>query len=468
MRNILFIGIIFILAMCIWAQNSGVYEIYSNDQKIGQCKFEMKKHPMGFFMKSTTSMTVAGTQTTYDAETYYDPGYHPTSYSVDITTPSGTQQINGKFNRGKVTIKGSAGVKQTEESFAFPSNGYIIDQNIFSHFWALNFVINPKVGNIKYNIVIPQLMNAVQLSMVNEREKEYEGKIATYFRGTLGESEIEMWITHKDNRIVYVGYPNQKLSVKLAEVKSLEEESARLNEGYNPITNTELSDKDFMEMILDSKKFKARISFNPNGRLDRIYLNRRAQAFAGSVEQNLVSGDVELRRLSHRVTLAGEWPPIEPLVTDPIFMSPAPGIDSDDQSIKERAEAIVEPARTIWDAARAINLWVNRNITYDMVRYTSKDAIVKGRGDSHTKALVATAMLRSVGIPARVIRGILYVDVPLDHSWVEVFLGPELGWAPIDPTTDEVDEISARHISLWVGEEQPPVFAKDIKIEPIE
>ena len=63
------------------------------------------------------------------------------------------------------------------------------------------------------------------------------------------------------------------------------------------------------------------------------------------------------------------------------------------------------------------------------------------------------------------IRDSLYADVPLDHSWVEVFLGQEIGWAPMDPTTGEVDKISARHISIWIGEEKPPTYAKDITLD---
>ena len=450
----------------LWAQFAGTYDIYSAGQKIGECTFEFKKHPMGFVLNSKTTMTVAGTQTIYEAETYYDVGYHPQNYSLKITTPAGKQEVEGKFERGQATIRTSSGINSTEQSLNFPTNGYIIDQNIFAHFFPLNFVVNPRVGNIRYTVIVPQLMAVETLDVANEEEREYEGAKCTHFIGKLGTTDIELWVRQDNSRIVGIVLPSQKIEVKLTQVKSLQEESTKLPAGYHPIKPEELSDKDFMKPIRKSKKFKAHISFSPKGRLDRLYLNRRAQTFIGQIDQNTVDGDVEVRKLSHRVTLAGEWPPHEPLVTDPIFMSPAPGIDSDDSLVIKRAQAIVEPAHTIWDAARAINIWVNRNITYDMVRYGAKDAIIKGRGDSHTKALVAVAMLRAVGIPARVVRGILYADVPLDHSWVEVFLGPEIGWAPMDPTTDEDDEISARHISLWIGEQEPPVYAKDITVEP--
>ncbi|MCD6595754.1 transglutaminase domain-containing protein [bacterium] len=466
MRKV-FIAAFVIMLTGLWAQYSGVYEIYSADQKIGECRFEMKKHPMGFVLSATTTMTIAGTQTIYTSETYLDAGYHPSSYNVKVSMPSGNQEISAIFEHGMVNITGNAGIKQTEQKIPFARNGYILDQNLFAHFWILNNVINPRLGNIDLNIVIPQLMTSVKLDVVNEEQKKYNGKDASHFIGKLGDTDIELWIS-LDGKIISVIYPTQKIEVKLGEIKSLAEESAKLPEGYNPISDNEISDKDYMKPIFKCKKFKVHISFDPQGRLDKIYLNRRQQTYLGSIDQHSVDGELDIQKLSHRVTLSGEWPLLEPLVSDPEFSAPAPGIDSDDDEIINRANAIVESAKTIWDAARGINLWVNRNITLKPVRYTAKDAIIKGKGDPLTKALVCTAMLRSIGIPARVVQGILFADVQLDHSWVEVFLGQELGWAPMDPTTNEVDDLSARHISLWVGEEKPPVYAKDITIDKIK
>ncbi|HDG68135.1 MAG TPA: hypothetical protein ENG11_03200, partial [candidate division Zixibacteria bacterium] len=130
----------------LWAQFAGTYDIYSAGQKIGECTFEFKKHPMGFVLNSKTTMTVAGTQTIYEAETYYDVGYHPQNYSLKITTPAGKQEVEGKFERGQATIRTSSGINSTEQTLNFPTNGYIIDQNIFAHFFPLNFVVNPRVG----------------------------------------------------------------------------------------------------------------------------------------------------------------------------------------------------------------------------------------------------------------------------------------------------------------------------------
>ncbi len=464
MRKIAFLALTLFALLPLFAQFAGRYDIYFAGEKTGECRFEFRKHPLGYVLSSTATMTISGTQTISEARTYLDQGYHPKSYEVTITSPAGKQEVSAKFAQGKASLVGSFGVQQSEQEIDFPSNGYILDQHSFAHWWVLGKVINPKVGNFSYNIIIPQLMSAQKLTMKNIEEKFVEGENVTIFEGTLGELDVGLMISD-DGKVLSVSFPSQRLEAKLAELKSLAEEEAAIPGGYNPIKPEDLSDRDFMKRMLKGKKFEGHLRFNPHGRLDRIYLNRRAQVFIGVIDQDSISGDVEVRRMNHRVTLAGKWPLESPLETDPEYTSPAPSIDSDDEEVQKQAEKIVASSPTVWEAARAINLWVNRTIEYALLRYDAKDAIIKGKGDSHTKATLCVAMLRAVNIPARVVRGILMMDVPLDHSWVEVFLGQEIGWAPMDPTTGEVDKISARHISLWIGEEEPPVYVKDIQVD---
>ncbi|MCD6417448.1 transglutaminase domain-containing protein [bacterium] len=450
--------------LVVYAQYAGKYDIFSDDKKIGECTFEFRKHPSGYVLTSTTTMNIAGTQTISETKTYYDQGYHPTSYNTTVTSPGGKQTISATFSMGKVTLMGSSGIQQMSQELDFPSNGYILDQNIFAHWWVLGRIINPQVGNFSYDIIVPQLMAVQKLSMQNYEEKVFEGQKVTIFEGKQGEIDVNIMIA-QNKSILSISFPDQHIDAKLTEVRSLADEKAAIPGGCNELKPSDLEDEDFFKTIKKGKRFEGHISFDPRGRLDRIYLNRRAQTYIGKIEANSIDGDFEIKRMSHRVTLAGEWPLAEPIKTDPEYTSPAPSIDSDDPEIMEKAQKIVESSPTLWEAARAINLWVYRTIEYAPFRYDSKDAVIKQKGDSHSKALVCVAMLRAVNIPARVVRGILMADAPLDHSWVEVFLGQEIGWAPMDPTTGEVDKISARHLSLWLGEKEPPVYARDITID---
>ncbi len=461
MRKVFFaLGAIYAMA---FAQFSGIYEVYRSGQLAGTVSFAMSQQPLGYFITTTFDPVAQNGAKTgaFTSQTYLDPGYHPTTYKLQQKTSGAANEINAVVERGVAKIKGSMGINSTDKEIPFASTGYILDQENWGHLWVLGYVINPKVGNIELSILVPQTMLVKKLALKNEEERKINDRNVTIFSGTFGDEEIEMWVS-SDKHIVMVKLPTQKLEVKLAEIKAGDDAAKKIPANYNPLSKAEVEDKDFIKNLVKVKKMKLEISFDPKNKLDRLYLQRRAQTFTGSVEANALNGIFDIKKMSHRVTLASEWPMRAPFAVDPEYTSPAPGIDSDDPTIIERAKQIVEPAPTIWEAARAISIWTNRNIKYERESYGAKDAVQKGKGDSHTKALVCASMLRAVGLPARVVRGMLMLDVALDHSWVEVYLGQEIGWAPMDPTTDEVDELCAAHVSLWLGEDMPPILAKEI------
>jgi transglutaminase-like putative cysteine protease len=74
-------------------------------------------------------------------------------------------------------------------------------------------------------------------------------------------------------------------------------------------------------------------------------------------------------------------------------------------------------------------------------------------------------MIRSLGVPARLVGGILYVGGKFgQHNWIEVMVRPG-EWIPMDPTTGEVGRFSASHIALWNGGGALAPDAKPMRIE---
>jgi len=100
------------------------------------------------------------------------------------------------------------------------------------------------------------------------------------------------------------------------------------------------------------------------------------------------------------------------------------------------------------------------------IGYASAAEVAQTRqGDCTEHAVLAAAMCRAVGIPARVVTGIAYVDqfsgqtnVFGGHAWVSAYVGGK--WVCIDPAFKGTGRggYDAGHIALAVGDGQPADF----------
>ncbi len=102
------------------------------------------------------------------------------------------------------------------------------------------------------------------------------------------------------------------------------------------------------------------------------------------------------------------------------------------------------------------------------VGYASAAEVAQSRqGDCSEHALLTAAMCRAVGIPARIVSGVLYVDSPINqksifggHMWVEVYLDGQ--WFGLDATRANQNSLGfgfgPDHIALAHGNGSPTDF----------
>ncbi|HJV21268.1 MAG TPA: transglutaminase domain-containing protein [Holophagaceae bacterium] len=97
------------------------------------------------------------------------------------------------------------------------------------------------------------------------------------------------------------------------------------------------------------------------------------------------------------------------------------------------------PGATRWELARAVNRFVFEWITdkdYSVGFASAREVALTPRGDCTEHGVLAVALLRKLGVPARGAVGWVAVDDVLGpHFWVEVKLGSR--WVPVDPTFDQ-------------------------------
>lgn len=120
----------------------------------------------------------------------------------------------------------------------------------------------------------------------------------------------------------------------------------------------------------------------------------------------------------------------------PMYVNPST-FTAADAAMKAFAQEASSGASGPWNVAQALSHAVHERLTYvkDVtdVSTTASQAFALGSGVCQDFAHVLIALLRSLGIPARYVNGLI-VGEGATHAWVEAHDGTR--WRGIDPTHD--------------------------------
>jgi hypothetical protein len=130
-------------------------------------------------------------------------------------------------------------------------------------------------------------------------------------------------------------------------------------------------------------------------------------------------------------------------------------VESDHPAIVAKAKEIAGEEKDAYLAARKVVTWVGQHMKKDYGASADRatDVLRSMRGDCTEHSLLSIALLRALGIPARRVDGVVYVQngdgVPALywHEWVEAWVGT---WTQLDPTFEQ-PVADATHLTL--GEE---------------
>ena len=187
-----------------------------------------------------------------------------------------------------------------------------------------------------------------------------------------------------------------------------------------------------------------------SGLPDRFLKNTYRQKFT-----KLKSGQVQVTLSAMAPKLRHAHLPLQ----DPqggLYLKSSLQIESDDPQIRATAQRIAGSDHEAYVVSRKIVDWVSQNMSkdYGSSYDRSTDVLRYMKGDCTEHSLLAVALLRAAGIPARRVDGVVYVrqddGVPALywHEWVEAYVGE---WTQLDPTFGQA-VADATHLA--VGEEQ--------------
>jgi hypothetical protein len=149
-----------------------------------------------------------------------------------------------------------------------------------------------------------------------------------------------------------------------------------------------------------------------------------------------------------------------------VYLATSAQVQTDDPAIRNLARKLTKDVKTQFDAVQMVISWVVDHVRYinPPVQYDALYSLQSGKGNCQNYSHLSAAILRSVGIPVRIINGVT-ANQPFDvgwekgtltfkmgqgrHSWVEVWY-PDLGWIPYDPQNMQFF-VSNRFVRIEVG-----------------
>ena len=135
------------------------------------------------------------------------------------------------------------------------------------------------------------------------------------------------------------------------------------------------------------------------------------------------------------------------------YLLPTFAISSEHPDIRYMARNIVMGVDDDWQRINSLIDWMQRHIKREAVdAFTALDVLENRRAECQGYAMLFAAFARSLGIPTRIVNGIVYLpqfNGFLYHSWNESYI--EAQWLAIDSIFHQIPA-DATHVKLLEGE----------------
>ncbi|HTS51821.1 MAG TPA: transglutaminase-like domain-containing protein [Burkholderiales bacterium] len=141
------------------------------------------------------------------------------------------------------------------------------------------------------------------------------------------------------------------------------------------------------------------------------------------------------------------------------YLKPSVTVPSDAPAIRDLARNIAGGASTPKEQVARLLSWIQTNIKRAPVdSFSALDVLQAKQAECQGHAYLYTAFARSLGIPTRVVNGLVYSEQFggfLYHSWTQSFI--DGGWQAVDPIFGQT-EADATHIEVVEGESAADVL----------
>ncbi len=426
-----------------------------NGRPVVQLKSETS---LKFAMLGKERSTLLDSETLIDSETQ-----RPLTYRLTSKTNKVVGHVESQFDKDVVLnwIFAADVERGDPTEIKLPKGVVVLGSNNFAH-WQLLLDAARREAKDNVATIAVFLPDGGQVETFElERGEAEEIALASGKRSCvpwrLRKANLEAWVDAKTYEFVALWLPSQKTKIELANegIVKLAQKSRAEEVLAGHFSQSNVLFDDFLAVSHMVAKIDVRVIGSGIANKASV-LKTGMQEFEGTKKVDHVVGVVRITSVAYDPSTSPAFPTTaEPQEKMAQWLAPSDFVESDDASIVALSKQLTAGAKTRWEAVKKIGEWVSEEIAYTIADTPSARLALKNKeGDCGPHSTLAVALMRSAGIPARLVGGLVYTPTFGgsfgQHAWVEVHMGGS-GWLAIDPTTGEFAKMSATHIKLFEG-----------------
>ncbi|MBI5183708.1 MAG: transglutaminase domain-containing protein [Nitrospinae bacterium] len=427
--------------------------VYLNGRKLGFVHSSIREWERGYIINSRAYIKLKAMgeiqETSFTQESYLTKGLIPESFTLFQEMMGHRQRIEGILVGDTMKLEiSSAGVTSKKEV------GLVGDVSISG---ALGFVIYKKgleVGksySMKAFLEPLQIIIPIEIEIKEKKGIELKGKRFEVFviEERYGNLVSTIWMTEDGETIKEISMEG------LESIREEEDVAINFEGGIIPISSfitmslikpdTPIENPDKVRML----KVRLMNISDP----DLIISDQRQKIV--SKKRGDRGYEIRLDIRSEEIKEGGEALSVKSKIKDKKsnirYIEDTPEIQSSHHEIKARAKEIIGDEKDAWKAAVSINEWIYNYLEKRPVdTFSAMDALKSKEGECQSHTNLYAAMARSLGIPTKVVSGLVYSPEHkgfLYHAWPEVYVGR---WIALDPSLGQTT-VDATHIKLVEG-----------------
>ena len=437
-------------------QGSGEQEdwmgTYFQGKKLGFTRVQTRWSLQGIEVDSTVFFQIRSKSidqsTTINQKTRLGPDFKLRSFSLLQEITGHRQQVEGRVEGNRLIYRIKSRGFDKEKSIEFPP-GTLPSSTFLLNLLADGLKVGQK-GTLSLFLEPFQMLVDLEYEVLRKDNLEYEGKSVETFaiKQKIEGIETTLWVAG-DGSVI-----KETTNQGFASFKESAEVAQKLDE---PLTVSSMITMSLVkpDQPIDRSERVREIIFylQPLRSPDLVPQDQRQKILkAEQLPNGLYRATLQVKTEPKRIASLSRWPGES--TQDPKYLEDSAQVQARHPMIRALARDLTGDKRNVWQVAKDINRWVHQNLAKELVdTVTALDALHERRGECQSHTYLFTALARAVGIPTRIVNGLVYSQEYsgfLYHAWPEVYVGE---WRALDPTFGQ-DVVDATHIKLTEGTEE--------------